>query len=168
MSGFHSTTRMFDGVMYIVVVVVGALFMVKGSISPADLVAYLQLEIMKINIIDSVLCVVLVWILVPKMAVEGYILTIYFAEIINFCLSFMKLGKASKLRLSPWKNVFVPIFCSFAAMKLSKKLLFLLKKPTPGLILSIGVGVILYYFFLRIGKGISKEDSMWLKNVIKP
>jgi len=128
----------------------------------------LQLETMKINIIDSVLCVVLVWILVPKMAVEGYILTIYFAEIINFCLSFMKLGKASKLRLSPWKNVFVPIFCSFAAMKLSKKLLFLLKKPTPGLILSIGVGVILYYFFLRIGKGISKEDSMWLKNVIKP
>lgn len=41
MAGFQSTTRMFDGLMYIVVVVVGALFMINGQISPADLVAYL-------------------------------------------------------------------------------------------------------------------------------
>ena len=41
MAGFHSVTRLFDGVMYIVVVVLGALFMIKGKITPADLVAYL-------------------------------------------------------------------------------------------------------------------------------
>ena len=41
LAGFHSTTRLFDGVMYILVVVVGALFMKNGSITPADLIAYL-------------------------------------------------------------------------------------------------------------------------------
>ena len=41
MAGFQSTTRMYDGIMYIAVVVAGALFMIDGQISPADLMAYL-------------------------------------------------------------------------------------------------------------------------------
>lgn len=47
MGGFTSSTRLFDGIMYIVVVVVGALFMMlpesdPASISAADYVAYLM------------------------------------------------------------------------------------------------------------------------------
>ena len=38
---YQSTTRFFEGFMYIVVVVAGALFMMKGIISPPDFVAYL-------------------------------------------------------------------------------------------------------------------------------
>ncbi|MEG2702105.1 MAG: ABC transporter ATP-binding protein, partial [Clostridia bacterium] len=41
MGGFHTTTRVFDGLMYIVVVVVGALFMLDGKINAADYMAYL-------------------------------------------------------------------------------------------------------------------------------
>ena len=41
MAGFNSSTRMFDGLMYIAVVVAGALFMINKQITPADLVAYL-------------------------------------------------------------------------------------------------------------------------------
>ncbi|HML46447.1 MAG TPA: ABC transporter ATP-binding protein [Clostridia bacterium] len=41
MAGFSTSTRLFDGLMYILVVVVGALFMMRGAISPADLIAYL-------------------------------------------------------------------------------------------------------------------------------
>ncbi len=41
MAGFHATTRLFDGLMYITVVVAGALFMIDGKVSAADLVAYL-------------------------------------------------------------------------------------------------------------------------------
>ncbi|MBQ3226399.1 MAG: ABC transporter ATP-binding protein [Clostridia bacterium] len=41
MAGFHSTTRIFDSIMYITVVVAGALFMIDGAISPADFTAYL-------------------------------------------------------------------------------------------------------------------------------
>lgn len=41
MAGFQTTTRVFDGIMYIVVVVAGALFMINRQITPADLMAYL-------------------------------------------------------------------------------------------------------------------------------
>ena len=41
MAGFSSTTRFFDGLMYITVVVAGALFMIGGYITAADLIAYL-------------------------------------------------------------------------------------------------------------------------------
>ena len=42
MAGFQSSTRFFDGLMYIVVVVVGALFMIRDKIGPEDYVAYLM------------------------------------------------------------------------------------------------------------------------------
>ena len=41
MAGFQSTTRFFDGLMYIAVVVAGSLFMIGGKINPSDLMAYL-------------------------------------------------------------------------------------------------------------------------------
>lgn len=41
MAGFQTMTRLFDGVMYIVVVVAGSLFMLYGKITPGDLMAYL-------------------------------------------------------------------------------------------------------------------------------
>ncbi len=41
MAGFHTSNRAFEGIMYLVVVVAGALFMIRDSISPADLTAYL-------------------------------------------------------------------------------------------------------------------------------
>ncbi len=42
MGGFQSCTRFFDGLMYITVVVAGALFMRTGAVDAADLVAYLM------------------------------------------------------------------------------------------------------------------------------
>ncbi|MBO4998196.1 MAG: ABC transporter ATP-binding protein [Lachnospira sp.] len=41
MAAFQTTTRMFDGVMYLSVVIGGGIFMVKGLIQPGDLVAYM-------------------------------------------------------------------------------------------------------------------------------
>ncbi|MDR1599747.1 MAG: ABC transporter ATP-binding protein/permease [Oscillospiraceae bacterium] len=41
MAGFNTSTRLFDGVMYILVVVAGSLFLVRGSVTAADLIAYL-------------------------------------------------------------------------------------------------------------------------------
>ena len=41
MGGFEATNKLFDGLMYILVVIAGALFMIGGGIAPAELVAYL-------------------------------------------------------------------------------------------------------------------------------
>ncbi len=41
MAGFQTSNRAFEGLLYIVVVVAGSIFMINGKISPADLTAYL-------------------------------------------------------------------------------------------------------------------------------
>ncbi len=41
MAAFNTTTRLFDGAMYLVVIVAGGIFMMKGKIAPGDLVAYM-------------------------------------------------------------------------------------------------------------------------------
>lgn len=41
MARFHSCTRFFDGLMYVVIITVGSVFMVRGYIGAPDLVAYL-------------------------------------------------------------------------------------------------------------------------------
>ncbi len=41
MAGFHTTTRVFDGLMYILVVIVGALFIIDGKLKAGDFMAYL-------------------------------------------------------------------------------------------------------------------------------
>lgn len=40
MAAFQNTIRLFDGIMYVVVIMAGGIFMVKGLITAADLVAY--------------------------------------------------------------------------------------------------------------------------------
>ena len=40
MAAFHTTVRAFDGLMYLVVILAGGLFLIKGLITPGDLVAY--------------------------------------------------------------------------------------------------------------------------------
>lgn len=41
MAAFQNTIRIFDGLMYVVVIVAGGVFMIKGLITPADLVAFM-------------------------------------------------------------------------------------------------------------------------------
>jgi len=52
-----------------------------------------QIYSMRYNIIDSALCVILVYFLLPKYSIKGYIFILYLSEIINFYLSFNRLIK---------------------------------------------------------------------------
>lgn len=42
MGAFHGVSRLFDGIMYILTVIVGSVFILKGKINTADLIAYLM------------------------------------------------------------------------------------------------------------------------------
>lgn len=47
-----------------------------------------QLSSMRYNIIDSGLCVILVYFLIPRYSVKGYIITLFVSEILNFTSAF--------------------------------------------------------------------------------
>jgi stage V sporulation protein B len=123
-----------------------------------------QLDIMKINIIDSVLCVILVALLVPKIAVAGYVITIYVAEIINFLLSFYKLIRSARIRFTFLKNFLKPLCSSFLACILAKKLLlvFSIRLHVSVFIL---ISVIFYLAILFIIGGITKEEVNWFSHL---
>ena len=54
-----------------------------------------QLDSMKINIIDASASLFLVFVLVPFFGIYGYMITVYFCEILNFILSFTRLIRIS-------------------------------------------------------------------------
>lgn len=47
-----------------------------------------QMRCMAINVLDATLGVVLVWVLLPRFGLAGYIFILYFNECVNFTLSF--------------------------------------------------------------------------------
>ena len=58
-----------------------------------------QVNSMTYNIIDSAICVALVYFLLPRYSVKGYIFILYASEIINFYLSFGRLIKICDIKL---------------------------------------------------------------------
>lgn len=58
-----------------------------------------QVYSMRYNIIDSAMCVGLVYYLLPKFSVNGYLFILYISEIINFILSIGRLNKICDIGL---------------------------------------------------------------------
>ena len=54
---------------------------------------------MRYNIIDSALCVLMVWFILPRYSVKGYIFILYASELINFYLSIGRLIKICDIRI---------------------------------------------------------------------
>lgn len=60
----------------------------------------MQLDSMIINISDALLCVIMVYFLVPVWAEKAYVGIIFISECYNFVISFMRLSKVINIRLS--------------------------------------------------------------------
>lgn len=60
-----------------------------------------QMHSMVFNIMDALISVILVYTLLPRFALNGYIFVIFFTEIFNFTLSIRRLTKVTKLTLWP-------------------------------------------------------------------
>jgi stage V sporulation protein B len=66
---------------------------------------------MMYNIIDSGICVALVYILLPRMAIKGYVIVLFVSEIYNFFFSIRRLMKVTGAqRLTP-RAVAEPLLC---------------------------------------------------------
>ena len=69
---------------------------------------------MVVNILDSVGCVLLVLILLPKYGLHGYILMIFISELFNFVLSILRLHSRVHLRLEIGR-ILLALFCAVGA-----------------------------------------------------
>lgn len=68
-----------------------------------------QFYTMVVNIVDASLSVVLVWMLLPRFGIMGYIITVYFTEIVNATLSITKLLVVTKAKVKILDWIVKPI-----------------------------------------------------------
>jgi len=72
-----------------------------------------QVYSMWVNISDSLLSVLLVWILIPRMGILGYAVVIVVMEGYNFLMSVIRLSKRVKFSIRPIKALLLPFILTF-------------------------------------------------------
>ncbi len=81
-----------------------------------------QVYSMWVNISDSLLSVILVWFLIPKMGIGGYALVIIVMEGYNFLLSAIRLRGKIKFTIKPVKAIILPAAAAFLSAFAAKKI----------------------------------------------
>ena len=83
-----------------------------------------QFYCMIINIVDALLSVILVWMLLPRYGIMGYIVTVYFTELINATLSITKLLCVAKIKFKIFDWLAKPIIAIIASTAIIRFLLY--------------------------------------------
>ncbi len=113
-----------------------------------------QLYTMKVNLFDSAMSVAVVFLLVPRIGMLGYVIEIIFCEIVNTSLSASRLIKLTSPRISVVKWIFIPLASVSVSIAVTKIVLTSLKMgsahTTPLLVLHITVNVLIYCVLLRL------------------
>ncbi len=79
----------------------------------------LQVDVMKINIIDVLVSIALIWICVPKLGTFGYILVLYVSEYLNGFLSIGLLLKKTSLKFDYMSWIVYPLILLFISFFIS-------------------------------------------------
>lgn len=125
-----------------------------------------QVYSMTVNIIDALTSVILVWFLLPRMGLNGYIISVYVTETLNTTLSLCRMLRISRMRVRLWHMAAGPLLCVVAATWTAK--LFFGAAATvpgvPGMILHLCASGALYVGLLFLLRVVSREEARGLLN----
>lgn len=129
-----------------------------------------HLHSMWYNIADSVISLILVYTLLPKWAVNGYIFIICFTEIFNFALSIRRLSKVTRIRVKA-SAIFKSLFASLGSVNITMLILRLAGIPLApsgvSLTLHIIITLIIYCLLLAVFRCIDDSDKVWAKAALR-
>ena len=123
-----------------------------------------QVYSMNVNIADALLSVLLVKLLIPRLGILGYLVTIYISELFNTTMSLYRLLSISRAKVQIFRWIYKPLFCILGATCIVRLILLLLptKGDLLGVILSLSLSAFLYLVLLRFFGGFDKKDRAWL------
>ena len=128
-----------------------------------------QVFSMHINIADALISVILVWLLVPRFGINGYLFTIYFSETFNTVFSITHLLSISKTPVRLFKWVYKPLLCiiisTCAVRYLFPTLGLTPTDATASIILHCVSVLLLYLLLLTLIGGIEREDREWIRSL---
>lgn len=130
-----------------------------------------QLSSMRYNIIDAGCSVILVYFLVPRMGIAGYVCTIFFTELLNSVLSASRLIAVTQFKINLYDCVLKPV-CGILLASTAARLILgacggLCGAPVMCAVLHITLAACLYIIFLRLCAAITAEDVKWGISVVK-
>lgn len=71
-----------------------------------------QFGVMCCNILDLSITTCFIYFLLPVLGIKGYVLSIFFSEVLNFSISLFQLFKYSRIKPNLIDWIVVPLFCS--------------------------------------------------------
>jgi len=108
---------------------------------------------MMYNIFDSAICVALVYILLPRIAIKGYIIVLFVSELYNFFFSIRRLLKVTAAPRPTAQQIINPILCVACAavvpIGISRFAFPLMLSSIPGLVSAILLATGIYLGTLR-------------------
>lgn len=105
----------------------------------------LQVKVMKINIIDVIISISLIYFGVPYLGTFGYILVIYVSEYLNGVLSIELLLDTIKMKFKYLEWIFIPLLQMSISFFISNKII-----PTPKNFLSILISIFIFSIIFLI------------------
>lgn len=131
-----------------------------------------QVYSMNVNILDALVSVLAVWILVPRLGINGYLITIYITEILNAALSIARLLRLTRFRPSLVRLILRPLLSVIGATCLLRLAVFLLPSSLPAgggkLTLHILIAALLYLLLLCATGTFAKSDIKWIFGSLFP
>lgn len=124
-----------------------------------------QVYSMNVNIADALTSCIFAIVLIPKLGIWGYIISIYATEILNTSLSILKLISITNIKTKIIHQIVMPIICIIGATNISKLLLYFFKHSfTDGIELTLHIilTTALYIILLLITKTLGKDESEFL------
>ncbi len=120
-----------------------------------------QLYSMMYNVFEGIINVVLLFILLPKIAIMGYIAVMYIKEIFNAFLSIRRLSKVTQVDFMSWG-----IPTSLVSLCGAKILCDTMSFSIP-LGIKILMYLLFYVTFLYVLSAVSRDDIRWLVSLLK-
>lgn len=125
-----------------------------------------QVYSMNVNIADALISVIAVALLVPRMGINGYLVTIYITELFNAALSILRLLRISDFSPKLLRILVMPLLAVVGATSLSRLLFTFfahgLLNTGGGLAVHIIVTALLYMLLLFLLGSFGKSDTGWL------
>jgi stage V sporulation protein B len=120
-----------------------------------------QVSVMKCNIADLFISIIVIYFLVPIYGIYGYVAAIFISELFNFSISLYILVKFTKIKINLYMWIIKPTLCILLARFLipffSNNIL-----TSINLVKNISIFVFIYLILLIIIKGITKNDFLFL------
>lgn len=131
-----------------------------------------QVYSMNVNILDAFVSVIAVWILVPRLGINGYLITIYITELLNAALSVARLLRVTRYRPAVLRLVARPVACVVGATCLLRLAVAFLPRLLPAGGGRLAVHILfaaLFYTALLFATGtLGKADFRWLFRSVFP